>query len=361
MRSNVSGFAAEAKQREARDTMPRMKVIAVAPRARTLAAIAIGASLAAATCGDVTPVTVSAVKACMDLAQALCTKRASCTNGAGITRANGDMSTCVSREELMCTTALAAPDSGNSPTLVEKCVADYATYSCTDFLNGNPPADCVPAGKRAANAPCTFNGQCASAFCGRSKNANCGVCQPAPAARDSCAASNCGHDQACTAASMICATYGAAGDACGTDTPCGAGLNCMGASASATGMGTCQAAATTAGAACGAGTAGCDPAVGLFCGGVAGGKTCMLTTFVGDGAPCGLMSDGTRVACKAGNCYTSGRMAGEGEVGTCKAFAPDGSACDAMLGPPCMTPARCVPTGTGTAGTCSVPDATVCG
>jgi hypothetical protein len=335
------------------------RAVSVARAARATAVIAVALALLPADCGSVTPVTVSPVKACTDLAQALCMKRASCTNGAGITRANGDMSTCVSREELTCTTTLAAPDTGNSPALVEKCVADYAAYSCTDFLNGNPPADCAPAGSRAVGDPCTFNGQCTTAFCGRAKNANCGVCALAPAPGDSCASSSCGHNQACTAASMVCAVYGTAGSACGTDAPCGAQLNCAGANA--TGMNTCMTPVMTGGAACGAGTAGCDPTVGLYCGGVAGNKSCMQIAYVGDGAPCGLQPDGARAACKAGLCYTAARVAGEGEVGTCKAYAPDGAPCDATLGPACMPPARCITTGTGTAGTCSVPDATTCG
>jgi hypothetical protein len=329
-------------------------------RAPLAVGIAVTLVMLQSACGQITPAGVSPVKACTDLAQAVCMKRASCTNGAGILRANGDMTTCVSREELMCSTALAAPDTGNNPDMVEKCVAAYATYSCTDFLNGNPPAPCAPAGARPVNAACTFNGQCASAFCGRSKNSNCGVCAAAPAPGDACGSSNCGHNQTCTAVSMVCAVFGGAGAMCGNDAPCGAGLNCEGANASTATMGTCQAAATTPGTACGAGTAGCDPTVGLFCGGVAGSKTCKMTAFVGDGAPCGLMSDGTRAGCQAGDCYATGRLAGVAEVGTCKAFAADGAACDAMLGPTCMSPARCEPTGDGGAGVCTVPDATTC-
>ena len=53
-----------------------------------------------------------------------------------------------------------------------------------------------------------------------------------------------------------------------------------------------------------------------------------------------------------GNCYTVS--------GTCKAAAADGAACDTAAGPPCMTPARCVTSGS-TAGTCTVPSGSMCG
>jgi hypothetical protein len=330
------------------------------PRQMIAARIAIATALLPAACGSVTPASVSAVKACTDLAQAVCMKRASCTNGTGIIRANGDMTTCVSREELTCTTALAAPDNGNNPNMVEQCVAAYASYTCTDFMDGNPPAACAPSGPRPVGAPCTFNGQCTTGFCGRSKNANCGACAAPTASGDSCAASNCGHNQACTEGTSTCVTYVDVGGVCGQDSPCAALLNCMGANAATTSTGTCMMAASTVGAACGAGTAGCDPGQGLYCGGAAGGKTCMMTAFVGDGAPCGLMTDGTRAACRAGACYTTARLARADEVGACKAYAADGAACDSALGPSCMAPARCEPSGSGTAGTCTVPDATTC-
>jgi hypothetical protein len=153
---------------------------------------------------------------------------------------------------------------------------------------------------------------------------------------------------------------GDVGAACGTDAPCTPGLNCVAASTAA--ATTCQAAAGAAGAACGAGTAGCDGHVGLYCGGAAGARTCAPITYGGDGAACGLLADGTRAGCKAGQCYTASGLSIGGELGTCKSYAADGAACDATLGPPCAAPARCVPSGgDGTAGTCTVPDATACG
>jgi hypothetical protein len=325
------------------------------------AAVALGLGIAVAACGQVTQTSSSSpVQACTDLAQALCAKRASCTGGAGITRTNGDMSTCVTREELSCTIALDAPDIGNTPSTVEACVAAYATYSCADFLNGNPPAVCTPSGGRANGATCAFNDQCQTAFCARDQNTICGACAPAPSPGDSCASSACGHDQTCIDATQTCAQEGDLNSACGAGAPCGAGLSCVGSTATV--AGSCQVAVGMAGKSCGgAGNAGCDGSLGLYCAGAAGAKTCMLMTYAADGAACGLMSDGTRVGCKAGTCFTSAGAAASDDTGVCKADAPDGAACDTMLGPRCAPPARCVLGGTGTAGICTVPDAKSCG
>src|SRR4051812_9407778 len=105
---------------------------------------------------------ISADQACADLAQARCAKRDGCTSGVGITRNYGDMATCLAREKLACTDALAADRTGNSPDLVEKCVAAYPTFSCADFADNRPPADCAPAGAGPDGAACAFNGQCQS-------------------------------------------------------------------------------------------------------------------------------------------------------------------------------------------------------
>ena len=298
--------------------------------------------------------------ACGDLAMARCTKRMTCTGGAGITRAFGDMTTCLAREKLQCTIGLAAPMTGNSTALVEQCVTALGGTSCEDFLFNNPPAACIPSGPRANGSPCAFFGQCASTYCANNKNAVCGTCGGAPAAGSSCAATNCERGQECVAATNLCQVPGASGASCGAGLPCGADLGCVGAMG--TTMGTCQTASSTAGTACGGTMPPCDGTRGFFCGGMTGSKTCMVITYVGDGMPCGTVTAGTFVGCSSGgNCYNAaGMIAAAGEMGTCKAAAGDGAPCDNASGPPCMLPARCVATGGGTAGTCVVPDGTMC-
>ena len=66
----------------------------------------------------------------------------------------------------------------------------------------------------------------------------------------------------------------------------------------------------------------------------------------------------------AGDCYTSTGIATGSAIGTCKASVVENApnpACDTTLGPGCLAPARCVVAAGGTAGTCIVPVATMCG
>jgi hypothetical protein len=300
------------------------------------------------------------MQACADLAQAMCAKRASCTNGAGITRANGDMDTCVAEEQQLCTLALAAPGTGNSPDAVERCVASYGSLSCTDFLNGIPPVACTPAGSRAIGDPCTFNGQCESAFCARARNSACGTCAAPPSVGDPCLDGNCAHGQTCVNSTNTCQAIVAGGQPCDGQT-CTALYNCVAADTVNMGPGTCEMAGASVNVACGPGTAGCAGVLGLACGGPAGAKTCITITFGDDGAACGPSADGGRTACKAGGCFTTTGPATEAQMGTCKADVGAGAACDIMLGPLCKPPGRCVVSGTSTAGTCTIPDPSSCG
>ena len=321
-----------------------------------LTLICLLAVVSVTSCGNSGP---SADQACTDQAQARCTKRMTCTGGVGITRTWGDMNTCLAREKLSCTIGLAAPLTGNSPVLVEQCVAAFPTYSCANFLNGNPPAACIVTGPKAANAVCAFAGQCSTTYCNSNKTSACGTCGPAPTAGSSCTSSNCARDQECVASTMMCQALGVSGTACNSTTPCGADLSCVGATM--TSMGTCMVPAATAGMACGGTTPGCDGTMGLYCGGMVGSKTCMTISYVGNGMPCGTLTDGSFVGCSGGGaCYTSTGLAGSGEMGTCKAPAADNMPCDTIVGPPCLTPARCIVAG-GTSGTCTVPTGSTCG
>lgn len=315
----------------------------------------------ATNCGGASP-----DQACQKLAQASCNKRATCsysvdTAGANLQRAFGTMAACVTREALACTNALAAPQTGNSADTIEQCVADYPTYSCADFFDNNPPAACAPSGPRESGSPCAFNAQCATAYCSGTKNALCGTCASPPAAGDACVSSACGHGQLCVAATMVCVAYGASGGSCDADDPCGNGLSCVGAVAASSTPGACQTSVEQLSAACGGTGPGCDGTEGLFCGGASGSKVCMTIAYVGDGMPCGDLSTTSHAECIAGSCYTSTGLAGTGEVGACKGDATDGSPCDTALGPACQTPARCILSGVGTAGTCIDPTGSACG
>jgi len=337
-----------------------------------LAAVAT-ASIGLAGCGSGSPAgstdggpdALTAAQACGDLASARCAERSMCslhTGGAGagasVVRLYGELATCVARETLACRNGLAAPQTGSSPAGVEMCVSDFPTFSCVDFFDNAPPVDCVATGGRANGVACAFNAQCASQYCQGTKNSLCGACAAPPAPGADCSLSGCWHSQNCIGATMTCAAVVSLNGACDGSHPCDNGLTCVGASATA--MGTCQTAATRVGAPCGGAMGGCDGTLGLYCAGSAGTKTCAAMTFVGDGQPCGAMADGSRVGCAAGECYTATGAATASEMGTCKAAVDAPAACDTVLGPGCLSPARCVVSGGGSAGTCTIPTGDMC-
>jgi hypothetical protein len=315
-------------------------------------------SLALVACGAVSQ---TADQACGDVAQARCGKRMTCTNGTGITRTWGDMTTCLAREKLSCMIGLAAPATGNTPAQVEKCVVAMAGESCSDFLDNNPPSDCVAVGPRATGAACAFAGQCATSFCNANKITACGACGAMPVAATSCVTAACAHNQECVASTQTCQDLVAVSMPCSSDMPCGADLSCVGATATA--MGTCMASSATMGMACGGTMPGCDGTKGLYCGGAAGSKTCKNINYVGADMPCGTLADGSYQGCAgAGTCYTATGVAQSSEMGMCKAPAADDGACDTVVGPGCLSPARCIPSSaTSTAGKCTVPVGASCG
>ncbi len=321
------------------------------------------ATFAFSACGG-----TSADSACTDIAATRCAQRSMCTNSIGITKTYGDQNTCLAREKLSCVNALAAKDTGNTPTRVETCNAALKTESCADFFAGNTPPACVNAGTLADSSACAFAGQCTSSYCTGLDNAACGTCgEPLATAADCSNGGTCARGQTCyttTGANptTTCLTEGGAGASCSRTAPCGTGFTCVGAVFA--GMnptpGSCMADGTTAGAACDPTArtgAGCERAIGLFCNTMS--KTCTTVTYAADGAACGEGTDGNLTDCAGGNCYgsTNGAMP---TMGTCKANAADGAACDTSAGPDCLAPARCVTASGSTAGTCMLANASQC-
>ena len=319
----------------------------------------------------------SAAQACADSTHAQCTERETCSLGSFLNKKTyGDEATCETRLVPSCLSSLMAKGTGQTPTKLEGCVAEYASYACTDYLDGNPPAACVPpAGTQAMGAACGASAQCASSFCAIPQYQICGTCQPLPLAGATCqVGADCGRDLACakaaTAASGTCAVYVASGGACLTNVnPCEAGLSCVGDDAAAATKGTCQASGATVGAPCDGSRKtlpGCNNSLGLVCIPTAAGSavgTCKAITLVAAGAACGDIGAAPVTGfadCQAGaECVE----AAGANTGTCKAAAGDGNACDndPTKGPPCLAPAKCVPaSAAGTSGVCTLPDATTC-
>lgn len=304
----------------------------------------------------------TAAQACASLAQAECARRDACSSHFLTVRVYGDLATCEQRVRDACVTSLAARGTGQTPVNVVACARAYPSIACVDVLNGdNLPTVCLAqAGSIADGAACRFASQCRSGWCAVPTGSACGVCAAAPSAGAMC--NGPGAPQGCGGRGLVCVgesatapgtcvARGAAGSLCDATHPCGAGLSCTPVAATAP-MRTCQPAGATAGVACaGPSAPGCDNILGLSCNTMS--RTCQSMTLVAPGAACGLNADGSFSVCAG-----SGECAGytlASPRGTCSAPAADGSACDRANGPYCRTPASCVVTGTGTAGTCQLP------
>jgi hypothetical protein len=327
---------------------------------------------------------VNATKACNDEAAAICSLRDSCSGGYTNKRVFGSEAVCQARTAQTCINALDAPGTGNTPAAVEACAAAYPSEACTDFFDVNNTACPQQMGTRAMGATCAGAGQCTSGFCAVTQYTVCGTCQPAPAVGATCQVqADCGRDLACAFPTVSvgdagvptsgrCAAFVPSGGTCLTGyMPCEAGLACVGDNQATMKTGTCQAAGATMGAACQTTrqtAANCDPDRGLVCiptqPVVNNMGTCQPISLVGAGMPCGVTGtpETSFAVCSAnGLCK---KPAPTDLAGTCVAAAMDGMACDndPSLGPPCLTPAKCVmPAGSpGTAGTCMVPNGTTC-
>jgi len=305
---------------------------------------------------------LGAAQACSDYATAECNVRNGCTNGFAITIDFGDVSTCQSRLEASCANALAAPGTGSTPAHVEGCAQALGGQSCFDYFTNATPAACAtPAGTLAAGAGCAFSAQCQSAFCAIESSEVCGTCQAAPQAGSACGGGvGCGDGLICFSDSESCGVGVEDGGACSDHDACGAGESCVGLVDG--GHGTCVPR--------GGVSAPCDPkegtepscfgAGGIACvRGVRDAGTCLPISVETSGATCGTVAGQADAVCGTGGLCV--KSSPDGGTGACQGYVSDGQSCDSVLGPPCVTPAKCVPaTDGGTAGTCTLPNGSLC-
>ncbi len=319
--------------------------------------------------------------ACNDQATAVCALRESCSPGYDNALLFGDQSTCVTRTAQTCINALGANGSTNTPTLIEACAASYPDEACADLFDDNPTAACIKTGTLANGSACGVNAQCSSSYCALTSTSVCGTCQTLPVAGAACATEvDCGRDLACATPTVAvgdagipapqCAAWVTSGNSCLTGYhPCQSGLSCVGDDEATMTTGTCAASGATVGAPCDGSRktmAGCANDFGFVCIPTAKGSavgTCQKISLVGASVACGDI--GSMPITGFADCSDSGlckKASATATSGTCVAAAADGASCDSdpLVGPPCQSPAKCVPTGTGTAGTCTVPNASTC-
>ena len=352
---------------------------------------------------------VSADAACTDLAAAQCARLDACSANLDTARVYGDAETCKARVKLGCLAAAAAPNTApNTQDVSEFCGQQFPSFSCADVLNNAAQPACTPPpGKLDINGVCLYGRQCASGHCAVPRGLACGNCAPPSMAGDSCAVVPCGAGLFCSKKAQVCAMGGALMGTCDPDNPCGAGLSCQGAMP---GMnpgdpfmpGMCVAAGQQAGVPCDPSQAmgpGCDPNAGLYCEASikrcaklrasGAGQTCGAGYYCTGGAQCvgkpvpvpGCSADtdcNAPAKCQSSSskCIETCTKASDCKSGlnpkcetgvcaftnfTCVAPAADGNPCDTAAGPGCLAPARCIlGNPSGTAGTCTLPDATQC-
>lgn len=260
--------------------------------------------------------------ACLQWATHYCARLEACAP-LTIQVAYGEEAQCVTRNRPGCVAALKAPGSGQTPPGIEACALAYDSASCNDVVVGRPPAACAVSGSLPLGSPCGDDSQCSGngTYCRISERDRCGICSargPVGAACDS--------DRDCEYG-LVC--YFTCMQPVGLDAPCDgmtrqcpATLVCLDYKCVAPGG---------VGAACNPHADHCDRDHGLYCDSQT--RVCARYAVAERGAACG---SGT--ICKAGMC-TEGEKA---QTWSCVANADDGSHCDAVAGPHCAAPARCI-------------------
>jgi hypothetical protein len=324
---------------------------------------------------------VSGMQACMDSVHAQCTLRDSCsTSGFLNDLTYGSEADCETQLLAPCVSALGAKGTGQTPTALENCAKSYSGEMCTDYFDDNPIGECIPpAGTLMAGSACGASAQCASTFCAIPLYQVCGKCAALPAPGAACQQqADCGRDLGCAKAEGamatdmgVCAAFAASNAACLTGTtPCQAGFACVGDDPTSKTMGVCKQAGTATNATCDSTRkteANCNADMGLVCIPTAKGSgvgTCQTITLAAPNAMCGDVGSAPITGfaeCQAGGICK--KMAATDTMGTCVAPVAVGTACDndPTKGPPCLAPAKCVPTSSSTtAGTCTEPNAATC-
>jgi hypothetical protein len=312
--------------------------------------------------GEVEASTITADQACNDLAVARCGKINSCGGGFGVAAKYGDEATCESRLKSQCVLGLGATGTGATAASREACATSIAAEDCPTFEGTDAPDPCVPpVGTLANGTACGVSAQCQSTYCAIDVGVSCGTCATAPAAGDACTATGeCGGRAGlvCSRVTGMCVAAGVVNATCDPTHPCAAEYECVHTldagvtdDAGVSITGTCQLGATTVGAACRPGNIvdpRCEKSVYLTC----EARMCAQDSFADAGAPCGDFDGGSADCTSGGSCQN----------GTCVAAAADGTSCDTVNGPTCLSPARCIGAASdgGVTGTCTLVDPTTC-
>lgn len=278
--------------------------------------------------------------ACDQLAAAYCARLQACLpHDMAIDYA--DPALCRVREQLRCTAGLTAADANPSTAAIAASIAQMTAGSCDLIGYGGPPRTWFLPGKRPTGTACSVDTQCSGRLCLRSAGAACGACGSVVPLGEVCTNGACVAGAVCVfdavQKSYRCRAKEKEGGPCNDNikyaSTCGWGLTCA--------SGKCVPALALGEKCLGSG---CNHALGLDCDSSKG--VCSAIAMVGDGKSCdvGGLAATPLVECLDGACVNQNDMG----MGTCRAYAADGAACNGWSGPACRIPARCVQ------GTCQV-------
>jgi len=289
----------------------------------------------AGTCSASTGPITDPGEACAAVASAVCEKLNQCAVVELITL-YGDLPTCEARLRLVCQPVLSTSDSRTTAANLGECAAKVRAGTCDIFFAHNLPPICNGvAGNLPEGAPCAVGAQCVSTYCKLAEGSACGTCARRASSGGACAdETGCENMLAC--ASQVCVPFGGVSSPCNPEHPCRRDLICRG--------GAC-AKPLEAGQPCEVLTQECDLPSGLYC---PKSRICTQALGAKAGEACGLLASGDYAIC------TGGASCSDGPTPLCRAFAPDGAACDLKQGPFCMRPAIC------SGGLCKIADPGAC-
>jgi hypothetical protein len=273
-------------------------------------------------------------EACAQWATHYCKRLESCAP-ISVSIDYGNVEDCIARNRPVCASALQAQATGATASTMTSCALAYDSASCDDVVVGKTPQACHAPGLLGAGAPCGDGSQCAGpqAYCRIAADETCGACAPLGDVGAACdSARDCRYGLVCY---FSCLRPVPKGDTCdGMLRQCPETLVCLNYR--------CVDPAPRD-APCAPNADHCDHDRGLFCDPEE--KVCSPYAVADVGAACGA---GT--ICKRGACVPDETTA----VSRCVASVPDGASCDAIHGPTCLAPSKCV------SGQCRAPRATTC-
>lgn len=266
--------------------------------------------------------------ACLDLAQAYCTRLQACLP-VQVAGDYGTQATCAQREALRCTSVLTAPFVVWDAAGLAACRATVLQGTCDDLVPGALPVCAYQPGGLPDGSPCGHDAQCKGGWCQLDGKA-CGKCGPRVPVGAKCVWSQCQPPAACIwnpqAKEQRCVARAMPGQACQSEPGCVLGHVCQ--------QGKCRA-ETALGQACKAGD--CDGRLGHDCDQKT--QTCLAVPLNEAGTLCNVTGISTdhRWLCRDSDCKNQNDF-GKGE---CQAYAADDAPCKAWEGPPCRPPATC--------------------